>query len=290
MEIFVGIDQTGAASLKGRKAKPLPMCIAVKQRSGTWRFFTKSGKGPLMLDSFHCDSIQKQFEILKLKSQWDKTAFIVDCVLGLPKQLRSNPTKGKPYLWGYFEKAAGFSKNGKEFGREVAEDFFSKLLPADTKEFPKRFCEELSGSNSVFQVRPYQKNIQTGSFRLWKDIGSVGKPWLKLWPFETSDGDSALPWIFEGYPSLIWKDCLGSAVRSPKDLRKLSEKAFPQFEIDTWQYVEKHPDTADSFVLAFGGVFLQEKGRLWKPFPGFQKENNALREGWLLGLKPPKDI
>lgn len=291
MEIFIGIDQTGASASGGKKAKPLPMCVAVRRGYSQWRFLTMDAdRRPLMLDRFHPECLREKFERLKIEPDWGKTAFIVDCVLGMPKLLKSAPTKVKPYLWGFFEKAVGFSKDGKEFGREVAEAFFSEFLPPNGEKYPRRFCEEVSGSNSVFQTKPYQKNIQTGTFRLWKDLGSVGRPWVHIWPFESRQKSTSWPWMFEGYPSLLWRECLQSPVRDPRNLRKLCEKTFPQFEIDTWKFVQKLPDSADSFVLALGGVSLLERKRLWTPSPSFKREINARREGWLLGLKHPKDI
>jgi hypothetical protein len=290
MEIFIGIDQTGAASSNGKKARPLPMCIAMKQKSGSWRFITAKGRKPLQIGRFQPSVIQETFDQLKLDLNWSQTAIVLDCVLGLPRQVVVGPPKVKPYLWECFGRAAGFSKEGKEFGRDVAEAFFSEFLSQKSQGHPKRFCEEVSGSNSVFQTRPYQKNIQTGTFRLWKDLGSVGEPWVNIWPFEKKSKHSEKAWIFEGYPSLIWKQCLQSPSRDLKKLRTLCEKAFPKFEMDTWRHLEKSPDLADSFVLAFGGVFLQEKGQLWTPSASFQTEPNAPREGWILGLKHPNDI
>jgi len=290
MEIFIGIDQTGAGASQGKKAKPLPMCIAVKQGAGTWRFITESSRKPLRLNRFHPQLLQECFDQLGLDLKWNTTAIILDCVLGLPRQIEMGSPKGRPYLWECFARAAGFSQNGKEFGREVAEAFFSEYLPGNNQAYPKRFCEEVSGSNSVFQTRPYQKNIQTGTFRLWKDLGSTGKPWVKIWPFDKKDKRSDQAWIFEGYPSLIWKQCLQSSSRDLKKLRRLCVKAFPQFEIDTWRHLERSPDLADSFVLAFGGVYLLERGKLWNPSVSFEEECNAPREGWILGLKHPNDI
>ncbi|NBX75606.1 MAG: hypothetical protein EBQ92_03565 [Proteobacteria bacterium] len=290
MEIFIGIDQTGAVTADGKKAKPLPTCIAIKQRTGTWRFITEISGKPLQLSRFQPEVVRECFEQLQLDLNWKKTAFILDCVLGLPRQVSVGLPKGKPYLWECFGMAAGFSNGGKEFGRSVAETFFSHWLPQKKGDFPRRFCEEVSGSNSVFQTRPYQKNIQTGTFRIWKDLGSVGKPWVKIWPFEQKGRHTEEAWIFEGYPSLIWKQCLQSPSRDLKKLRGLCKKAIPQFEIDTWRHIERSPDMADSFVLAFGGVFLQGKRQLWVPSASFAKEPNAFREGWILGLKHPNDV
>lgn len=286
MEIFIGIDQTGAALSSGLKAKPLPICIAIKQESGSWRFLTEKRKKPLSLESLHPRCLKEQMVSLQLSGSLAKTALILDCVLGIPEATQSKiPAKVKPYLWGLFEKAASFSKEGREFGRSVAEAFFLETFRNYKDQYPKRYCEEISGSNSVFQVRPYQKNIQTGTFRLWKDLGSVGEQWANIWPFDQEKQTGNRPWIFEGYPSLLWKDCLQSPSRDPKKLRRLSEKAFPKFEIDTWKHVERLPDMADSFVLALGGVLLQEEGRLWMPSKGFFNEPRALSEGWLLGLR-----
>src|SRR5690606_15146623 len=83
-------------------------------------------------------------------------------------------------------------------------------------------------ANSVFQSRPYQKNIQTGTYRIWKDLTSGGPTrWANIWPFETERSELLdAPWIFEGFPSLLWREVLGLPTRDLSRLRSAVEDAW----------------------------------------------------------------
>lgn len=282
MKVFLGVDQTGASKKGGREALPLSCCIGV-WRGNQLRVVTAGNlKKPLTLSRFQPEEIEKILVSLEINQNIQSLLILVDCVLGLPNALL--PPKGMPYLWEYFERAAQFSLGGKEFGRDVAEAFFDALLTSETESYPRRLCEILSGSNSVFQKRPFQKNIQTGTFRIWKDLGQTKKEWARIWPFDLEKSPQQGPWIFEGYPSLIWKNLLGSRTRDLKKLRKLVQDLPISLKIDTWKWIESDPNQADAFVLMLGGFLLEKRNQLWSPHPEFMKQPEPFQEGWILGL------
>lgn len=281
---FIGMDQTGAVSQSGLLAKPLPLCIGIKNQKGLQVFTSSKAGRPLLLSQFNPAKIKNLFDQMRLSWIPSQTVFAIDCVLGLPNAPLLQ--KGMPYLWGYFREAAGFNFRGKEFGREVAEAFFDRGIPKNReKDFPRRLCEQISGSNSVFQKRPYQKNIQTGTFRIWKDLGRSQNQWAHIWPFDLKTKNQKKPWIFEGYPSLIWKDWLGSRTRDLTQLRKLVKKLPLDIKLDTWKWIETDPNQADAFVLMLGAVLLERREKLWLPHPAFLKTKEAFREGWMMGLQ-----
>lgn len=290
-ELILGVDQTGAVLGKGLRAKPLPVVLAVKEKE-KWKIITHKQRKLLFLERFEPDTIARLLDSHGFSGSLNNLACMVDCVFGLPSLTDPQIKRGSTYLWDLFYEASKFSFSKKEYGREVAEKFFSQFLPKRCNKLPTRFCEEVSGSNSVFQVRPYQKNIQTGTFRIWKEIGGLKKPWARVWPFDSAGTaeEKEGPWLFEGYPSLIWREVLKSKIRNPLLLKRLSQKTGLKLAVDNFKALETAPDHADAFVLALGAISLLAKNELWEPWPLFFKEPRRLQEGWILGLKPTKDI
>jgi hypothetical protein len=159
-----------------------------------------------------------------------------------------------------------------------AETFFLKYLTV-RGELPRRKCELLAGANSIFQLRPYQRNIQTGTFRIWKDLGLEGRAWLNLWPFERAPRED-WPWMFEAFPSLFWREIFGCRSRAPSRVRKTIQERIT-IRCADWKRIEQNADLADAAVLAAGACLLQNDGRLFgKILPQMR------REGWILGLEP----
>lgn len=291
-ELILGVDQTGAVLGKSQRPKPLPVVLAVKEKK-QWRFLIQNQKRRLFLPSFDPDSIEALLKACGFSLSLKHLACIVDCVFGLPLQSGPEIRRGSAYLWDLFYQASDFSLSKKEFGREVAEKFFSQYLPKHSQKIPTRLCEEMSGSNSVFQVRPYQKNIQTGTFRIWKELGGLKKPWASIWPYDSLNKSHSLqdgPWLFEGYPSLLWRKVLQSKSRNPLLLKNLTQKTGLKVAVDHFKMLETAPDHADAFVLALGGIALQAQEELWRPSSHFHQEPRLVQEGWILGLKPRKDI
>ncbi|NBW99478.1 hypothetical protein EBR03_07895 [bacterium] len=286
MDLIIGIDQTGAASQKGKNAKPLPVCVLGLNHDCRWQVVTEFKRKKLQLKTLSPSELEELLTRLEIEVPLKKVGLAVDCVLGLPRKFVKKPPKGRPYLWEVFREAAEFNKGGKEFGRDVAEAFFSKWVATHSKSYPRRTCEKISGSNSLFQSRPYQKNIQTGTFRIWKELGRTPTDWIRIWPFEKMKNPQLQgPWIFEGYPSLLWKEVLKSPNRKPSALKSLVSARFPKLQIDTWKHVQTDPDHADAFVLALGAAALLTQNQLWEPFSHFYNDSDAQSEGWLLGLK-----
>ena len=124
--------------------------------------------------------------------------------------------------------------------------------------------------------------------RLWRDLATEGpKPWLNIWPFENpTHFHTELGWIFEGYPSLVWNQILEIPKRNPSLLiKKIKSPLLSElFNFDTSTRLKSDPDLCDAVVLALGGVLLQEKNKLFSPFPGFWNLECLSTEGWIAGL------
>lgn len=146
----------------------------------------------------------------------------------------------------------------------------------------------MSGANSVFLTRSFQRNIGCGTFRIWKDLGASDKKWFQIWGFDSGVDHGPLknpgPWVFEAYPSLFWKKVLGFPTRNPRDLiHYLKTKARKNLQVQGNQYflLLEDPDLCDSVVLALSAKILQEEGEgLWQ-IPAFPDQD---KEGWILGL------
>ena len=138
----MGIDQTGAVNNLG-KPKPLPCCLI---RGNHVEFY--------YLDSFSRKDI---FKTLKL-DEFQQIVVCLDCVLGLPQELNIS-----------WRQALDLIKSNEGYGREPARKFFLKLGEG---QILRRTVEIICSANSVFSERPFQKNIQTGTYRMWKDIAN----------------------------------------------------------------------------------------------------------------------
>lgn len=276
-QTFLGLDQTGATIRGGLEAKPLPLAMIHQDRL----HFTDSHGRPLSLKSLTRPEILKALLELKIYGRdLSKTMIAVDSVLGLPKA--HTPPKIKE-LFPLFQQASKFSIKDKHYGRDVAEAFFSRFLKSKDGSVSARRCEILAGANSVFQFRPYQKNISTGTFRIWKDLGRSSEPWFQMFPFdEPAPQLQDVPWIFEGYPSLLWKQIFGLKTRNVEALIQiLSSKVWVQqlsIPVNDLHLLRRSPDLADSVVLAVGAWALQRDNQLWS------SGTSPLLEGWIMGL------
>jgi hypothetical protein len=275
---ILGLDQTGASTRGGLEAKPFPLAMIHHDRL----HFANSKGRPLSLKSLTRQEILNALLELKIYGRdLSKTMIAVDSVLGLPKAHTPQKTKD---LFSLFQQASQFSIKDKHYGRDVAEAFFSRFLNSKDGPISARRCEVLAGANSVFQFRPYQKNISTGTFRIWKDLGRSSEPWFQIFPFDEpaphlQDG----PWIFEGYPSLLWKQIFGLNTRNDEALIQiLSSSEWTQklqIPVNDLHLLRLNPDLADSVVLAVGAWALQRDNQLW-----FAGKSPSL-EGWIMGLQ-----
>jgi hypothetical protein len=273
---FVGIDQTGA--VVGGVPKPLPAARLAPD-------------GSLAIGKLaHAD----RASIVELAGTEADLAIVVDAVIGLPARCwRGNGADDVWALLGRTHRVPGY-------GRAAAESFFHPFIPSSRSRadaaaaLPRRACEIAADANSVLTTRPYQKNVQTGTFRIWKDLTRDAARWVSLWPFEAR---RARPWLFEGYPSYVWTRVFGFARRSPARIRELAQRAATMgvrvnASRATLAAVAADADLADAVALAIGAACLQTSGRLVAPYRGFgrhlasARRAGRAREGWIMGVVP----
>lgn len=260
--IFLGIDQTGAVDRLG-KPKPLPVCLI---QGNSIRFQT--------IAKFSLNEIESLVGFERLGS----VVVCIDCVLGLPAPF------GKT-----LQQAMDDTARFPGFGRKVAQKYFSELLSEfqilqgprglnNKLDFPRRKVELLTGSNSVFQVHPFQKNIQTGTFRFWKDMVDEKHPYKFVFPMVNKrfKRGNTIP-VYEGYPSLSWKILFQTTFRRPTGLPLLLKRHFGHLKIsrEDLKTGVTNPNFADSMVLALTATCF------WKA----AQEFSAQKEGWILGFE-----
>lgn len=235
--VVLGIDQTGAVSANG-VPKPLPACLIENDQISL-----------LYLKKF-------DQEIASYKPK----AICIDCVLGIPQNL--------PLTW---RQAIAKTKIYEGYGRKVSEKYFSDL---GSGLIHKRQIEQKINANSMFQTHPFQKNIQTGTFRFWKEM-AIDPDWFYVpsLTFEKTSSEK-IP-VVEGYPSLSWKQIFHVNTRKPLDVLNLLKKYYPTFKISATEktLISKDPNLADALVLALG---LREK-------ISELKKIKKSKEGWILG-------
>ena len=145
-----------------------------------------------------------------------------------------------------------------------------------------READRLAGAHSVFRELPYQRNIQSGTFRIWSEL--EGRRWLNLWPFcERAHPNQA--WLAEGYPSLFWKRFLKQTKRNPPILAAWIRSHWDG-GIKMGAGTRKallDPDCADAAVLCLCSFDLLANN------PGMLAKRRTLPrdEGWIFGLERP---
>jgi hypothetical protein len=257
IETVIGIDQTGAVLPNG-KPKPLYACV-LKKTKGKPKLFPN-----LKLSQLNECSIKLLIDENKTSGA---TLVIVDSVLGLPAGLNAD-----------FQKLLKVIKNytfsGQSYGSKTAVNFFHTFLSPDQikrAEFPRRVAEELSGANSVFTLRPYQRNIGCGSYRVLKDLAEDSS-WFNVWPFEDSLKKEFV--IAEGYPSLYWREILGCPSRQSDKLNAFLKKNFQ------YTSLPKTSDDSDAAIIAVAGLHYLQAGF----FNDFSSSQLTKKEGWIVGL------
>lgn len=307
--IYLGVDQTGAVvrRVTGSVYRPLPAAIAIPLENQTIeiRAATRSGK-PIHLDKFDPECVASVF--LSNGITATETIALVDCVLGLPSSMRRTGDSLRRLL----TRASAFDANTAiPAGRKRAAAFFQGILDKSgcgltaKGGWPLRHCEKITSSNSVFQEHPFQKNIQSGTYRIWCDLGrSVEKKQdmdLRFWPHDFSrQGSGMRPKgtpsmiIAEGYPSLYWRKIFGLASRQPAELRDAAKHAMKllgwSVRCRDWEVIESDPDLADAVVLALAALVMDVSHDL---FQDFNISTAATRqdhftpefEGWIAGAQ-----
>lgn len=233
--IFIGVDQTGAFNRKTMKASPLPVAIiaqSVDSSDRSWKLFCfdELKRKPLSLGSFDHQSIRLACRQLNLDESVSKLV-AVDCVLGLPQPVYGGLSQSgwfqkgsaEQHLRGCFDRVYDYCnklrlKKEAFLGRKAAEIFFESMMrqAGFTEQAQRndenllRVCEKNLGAQSLFKARPYQRNIQTGSFRIWHDLGKMQSEGeiFSILPFhsmhEKYSSSSSVMLIAEAYPSIYW--------------------------------------------------------------------------------------
>lgn len=188
--MVLGVDQTGAKDRFGG-VKPLPTSLVYK-KGKAWKLVS-----PLMLKSLNKESVQDLLTDLGIVVEWDSVLVVADCVLGLPNKIIKNQNP-LTFIRSLMVKANKF----EGVGLKAAEKFFNKTLP-DALELEVvdllREQEKILGCLSVFKNKPFQRNVQTGTYRIWSDLGK-DKAYLhfNIWPYEKSSHNA---YLCEGYPA-----------------------------------------------------------------------------------------
>ncbi len=235
-ERFLGVDQTGAVNARG-VPKPLPACML---EGSKFEFFA--------LPHF------SKTEVLK----HEPSSAIIDCVLGMPRDLNLS-----------FRQALKRLSGQETYGRVAAEQFF---LQIGGGKIWHREVEVLAKANSLFRSRPFQKNIQTGTYRFWLDMARDPEwfcvPWLS--------GEAGRPGLklFEGYPSLLWRKLFATPQRDPRQIEAWTKRLYKlKWGSSESRLVLKDPNFADALVLALGGRELLAN----------ETPARLDHEGWILG-------
>lgn len=277
-QCFVGVDQTGAVRPDG-VPHPLPCAILVG-RDGEWALQTvqRSGKS-LSIPSFTHQALEELLATVHVHLD-HRVAVLVDCVFGLPwqswREAGERPGDVRALI-----RTCAFEQ---AYGRNASAAFFGRWNATTT--FHRRECERVAGSNSLFQLQPAQKNIQTGTYRIWRDLAASGDEDLfSFWPFDALGSGRA--WVFEGYPSFYWKNLFGCRSRSAAGLKKVFATVRGEgipLRIKGKAAMSRNPDLADAGVLALAGLMLQRRERLFQPFESFPLFAPARAEGWIAGV------
>jgi len=245
-DFILGVDQTGAKASKG-KFKKLPVCFLSKSQ-GEFQL-----KGPLYLESFDWSSIEQLFLKNNLSVVKEKTLVVADCVLGLPKKVIETQNPLDVLLLAMRQAAAH-----EGVGLKAGEDFFFKHFPEIETFSPSdllRAAEAELGCLSVFKNKPFQKNIQTGTYRIWSDLGQdCNYNDFNIWPYQNEKGRA---YLCEGYPSYAFQN--------------LNDN----LKIDIQNFSKDHQDAA---ALAYLGAHAFDKN----------KKNESLKEGCILVHKKGK--
>jgi hypothetical protein len=273
---FLGVDQTGRR-LKSGKAAPLPACsLTVEGEHATLKACDEKLK-PLYLDAMTSQCVVNAVS----GSASPPYALVLDCVFGLPEAVRlSQGLSAHPF--DCFERLNKSLYSDLGYGREAASSFFLDLWSQPS--IPARCIESIAGSNSVFRRHPFQRNIQTGTFRIWKDIATgFHRNECGFWPWDNAESGTHPFWFFEGYPSFFWRTLFGFQNRCPGKLVEKLE-SIQGLSIVGQDIISQSADHADAAVLAVGAWLLQRSGRLWAPV-GLSPLPAGVQEGWILGVQ-----
>lgn len=263
-DTFLGIDQTGSTNARG-EARALDVALLYHQGS-SWYL-----KGDLKLKHLEKEDIENLLTHSHIESQ--RTLIALDSVFGFPTEAFPANTDIKQMM----RQASLYTYQEKEFGSETAFQFFNSFLSEIQKEnLPHRLAESEAKANSIFRLKPYQKNIGCGTFRSWKELGK-DTTWFNLWPFENTEARFV---ICEAYPTLLWKKILGSPTRSGAFLKEFLKKQ-KDFKVDeSCLRACDYADKADALALCIGAFYLARDKKIFH----HPDDPRIQKEGWIMGL------
>jgi hypothetical protein len=258
-------------------------------------------KQPLYLNTLNYDNLMALQR--SVDRQEGPLIVAIDCVMGLPTGVPCNPHwgQGRSMLLQLFLEAAHHQNQLKlrgdaPYGMEASRSFFRKLYPDGAQDQkrpprpPQRWVENLLRANSVFRERPFQKNIQSGTYRIWADLGeSSHLDRLHFWPFDHVARCQAGECVFvECYPSHLWRVDWDIARRNPENLiSKLDQADRPlRLSPQDRQVLLSSPDHCDALVNALGYINRWESNPIEPPYPDARRVLE--KEGWILGAEVPE--
>lgn len=257
-EVFIGIDQTGAWDRRARRAKPLPMVKIAKYPKESSRFLLSVHALSALTPAAFRDEGVDPLETA--------TLILVDCVFWPPPDAR--PEDMSASLWHEFKKAHAHSSQRGALGALAAEDFFKghHRPPGTLREIDRQVK-----SQSLYSPRPFQRNIQCGTYRIWSELGSEPEPWARVWPWLGSSTRHP-SWIAEGYPSRVRRS--GQISWKHESLR---------YAPAARRRIQESRDFEDAALLAlqafsFGRMDPEDLA----PPPDF-----PAHEGWIFGVSGP---
>jgi len=186
---IVGIDQTGAIDSKGRFRPLYGVTLSL------------DADGAVLS---HVAEHLPRLDFNRWRMTSDRTLILVDAVLGLPESMW-RPNESIRDLF-------ALTRDLTQFGIKGGEEFFLKLYADRTghKLLDKVSADELRESErvhnaqSLFRSKPYQRNVQTGTLRVWHELSQQNLGDVAIWPHDPVRANHKLV-LAEGYP-VIFKD------------------------------------------------------------------------------------
>jgi len=268
---ILGVDQTGAVVQS--TFHPKPLSAALISFNGSKRYLSQPQFLKALLPKYVTQLIAKEPYNL-----W----VLMDCVLGLPYKLTTKVDSR------FFIEVRNFvTQYG--YGLTPSIQFLSKIFQSqlgfninfkDPKQQPffKRKVEIKAGSNSVFQLHPFQKNIGCGSYRIWSELAHWDPNDYMIWPDRGSEKSHIV--FAEVYPSYIWKHYIKSKRGDCEALKHWLKELGVNHSID-WSCVTL--DQLDAIVSASIGVWYCQRGMsLPRSLSEYSKQ--LILERWILGV------
>jgi len=246
-DFIIGIDQVGAVDSKG-DPKPLPISILYLDQNSSWKLITKDHlNNPLELKSLNYENLfDLCIELFSIDISFCNIFISVDAVLGLPHKINRDNDNSSNFIRKYIKQSIRQPKWGLTAGKI----FFNKILKESGYRENSNLLRESEVSlkaNSVFKTTPFQRNIQTGTFRIWKDLASFPLSKIFIFPYDRVDPKKPHIIISEGYPTLAWK-VLNNTNRTKQDY-SLLKKCLP--EIKNINLIKDSlPDQKDAVMLS----------------------------------------